>query len=146
MRRILLASVLLVFGVVSFAQAKIPPLSEQELTTEADLIAEVVVLDQKMSGNQYADHCYSWQDWEARLQVVKVYKGKPVKEISVHFPSRVADLNDCDGGRTSYNLTDGQTYKLFLSGKDGKAPYHFLNWSGVQKVTRDKKRTETPKP
>lgn len=112
------------------AGAAIPPMSKEELEQNADLIVEATVREIEKVGAERDDHCYTWQDYRAKLTVEKVRKGAEVDTIHVRYKRIVKDEKDCVGGATSYALTQGAQYELYLHAwKDGD--YGFLNWAGV---------------
>jgi len=122
-----------VVALSSAAQALVPPMSEEDLGREADLIVEVRVAKVDAVGKPYDDSCYTWQDHLARLAIAKVLKGdSQLKEVTVRYGSMVKNNADCVGGRTSYTLVPDERYKLYLrQGKDGH--YSFINWAGVER-------------
>ena len=135
MRMVVFLCGLLVFVVAlsSSAQALVPPMSEEELEREADLIVEVRVVKVDVAGGSYDDSCYTWQDHIATLAISKVFKGDgQLKEVTVRYGSMVENNADCDGGRTPYSMAPDERYKLHLRQVKGSR-YGFINWAGVER-------------
>ena len=117
------------------SNAKIPPLSTEELQRQADLIIEGTIHTVEKDGKVYHDSCYGWQKYKARVIVKKVFKGGPTpKIIVVSYSTRVINEKHCDGGRDSYSLAEGERYKMHLS-RPKRGKYHvFFNWAGLQRL------------
>lgn len=127
---------LLLWGMCSgfMAWALIPPLSEAELTKEASLIVEGQVIAVEKFEKPFKDRCYKWQKFVADFEISKTLKGKSPKVIKIYYQNMVKDIANppCVGGETSYWLSTGATYKLYLADSiHGEGAYHFINWSGV---------------
>lgn len=116
------------------AWALIPPLSENELKQEANLIVEGHVVQIQKFEKPFKDRCYKWQKYVADFEVRKTLKGQSPKIIKIYYQSFVKDIAypPCVGGETSYYLSTGSSYKLYLADSvHGEGSYHFINWSGV---------------
>ncbi len=129
-------ALLLLWGLSSSVTtwALIPPLSEDELTKEASLIVEGRVIANEKFEKPFKDRCYQWQKFVADFEVSKTLKGKSAKIIKIYYQSYVKDITNppCVGGDTSYWLSTGAPYKLYLADSiHGEGAYHFINWSGV---------------
>ena len=118
-------------------QAKIPPMPKETLHKLADLVVEGTVLRLEKDGKPYDDHCYTWQRYRASLSAQKQLKGAAkTKVIVVAFKTRIKDEKQCDGGSTSYYLSPGVRYRLYL--REITKPYRhfvFINWNGVQRLS-----------
>jgi hypothetical protein len=112
----------------SVGAALIPPLDEQELTEQADLIVTGKVTAVVEDGAGTSDSCYRWQGYKATLAVEATHKGAEHKELTVRYATRLGDVDPkrpCDGGRDSYSLQSGGRYKLYLSARGAvAAPFH----------------------
>jgi hypothetical protein len=117
------------------ADAKIPPLSPEQLERGADLIIEGTVHAVEADGEVTHDHCYGWQKYKARVIVKKILKGGPTpKIVVVAYSTRVIDENKCVGGRDSYLLVEGERYRMYLSKPKGGKYYYFFNWTCLQSL------------
>lgn len=117
------------------ATAKIPPLSQDELVSQADLVIEGRILSIQKKGAVTHDQCYGWQNYYAQVSLEKLIKGKPdTMEITLTYKTRVQDIKDCVGGDDSYSFTPGTRHKMHLQATidGGKTVYHFFNWAGLQ--------------
>lgn len=104
----------------------------------ADLVIIGHVLRVEKDGAPYSDSCYQWQNYRAGVAVNTQIKGwAKTKVITVKYPMRIKDLQKCDGGKTSYALSPGVKYELYL--REVKAPrrhFEFINWNGVKRVDK----------
>lgn len=134
-----LTAAVVLSGLAAPSLAKIPPMSKKELTASADAIVTGTVLKVRDAGNKYRDRCYVWQNRHATFRVTGRSKGTTARIITIVYSTRLGDANParpCDGGRTSYSLTPGTKYQLYLSrsGKPGQRRYGFINWAGVKRL------------
>lgn len=148
-KQLLKISFILCLGYFCFlntASALVPPLSEEELQEQADLIVEGKVLSTEKVGDRNSDHCYIWQNYKSEFEIQNTSKGKAeTKTITISYAHQEGDVNKdmpCVGGETSYWLSPNSSYKLYLKSYtvDEKTHYRFLNWSGVKNFPEEKEK------
>ena len=121
------------------AAALVPPMKPAQLRANATLVVEGTVQNIVSHGESYEDSCYRWQNQRAELVVDRTHKGAPDPRVVLEYSWIVEDLRGCSGGRTSYALTEGARYKLYLTpvpeakSSKGETVYGFINWAGVIK-------------
>jgi hypothetical protein len=150
----------------SIAVAKIPPMSEEQLTAMASLVATGTILTSKTIGEVKHDHCYGWQAMQSTFQLEAIHKRpapakiapkknghemaepptKSTEVVVLTYRTRVVDEKSCDGGAESYRFTTGDRFKVWLSSTgtiDGHKAYGFINWNGLKRAPkRDKPAQE----
>ena len=110
--------------------ALIPPLSEQELNKQSDVIIDGVVSAVEKVDKVFYDNCYGWQKHRAFVLVEKTVKGTGLPTaIRVEYDTRVINDKNCVGGRDSYTLAKGKRYRMHLKAvKDRPNHYSFFHW------------------
>jgi hypothetical protein len=124
--------------VATHAEAKIPPMSDDLLEDNANLIVRAEIASVAKDGPIERDHCYGWQPMKATLKVLETKKGDSSGTLVVSYRTRVENTKRCVGGRDSYAFAPGERYTMYLRGglsasKDGERTFSPINWAGIRR-------------